>query len=1849
VWSIVSGTGGAITTPSSPTSTFAGVAGSTYVLRWTISNSPCSNSSDEVTITFNRNPTTADAGPDQLSSATCGSTQITLAANTPTVGTGSWSVVSGDGNGSFGNASSPTSTFNGTAGVTYTLRWTISNSPCTASTDDVQVSFNLNPPAANAGADQTGSATCGLTSVTLAANTPSYGTGTWSVVSGTGGSFGDVNSPTSSFSGTAGVTYTLRWSINNSPCTASTDDVIITFNVNPTLANAGADQAASATCGLTTVTLAGNVPTTGTGSWSVVSGTGGSFGNASSATSTFSGTAGSSYALRWTITNGACSSSDDMLIIFNLNPTTANAGPDQTGLATCSSTQITLAANTPTIGSGSWSIVSGTGGSFGDSNSPTSTFSGIAGETYTLRWTISNSPCSSSTDDVVITLNQAPTTANAGSDQTGSATCGQTSVTLAGNTPSVGSGSWSIVSGTGGTITTPSSPTSTFSGTAGSSYTLRWTISNSPCSASTDDVVITFNQNPTTANAGADQTGSATCGLTSVTLAANTPTVGTGSWSVVSGSGGSFGDASSPTSTFSGTSGVTYTLRWTISNTPCTASTDDMVVTFNQNPSGANAGADQTGSATCGLTSVTLAATPPAIGSGTWSIISGVGGSLGDANSPTSSFSGTAGTTYTLRWTVSNASCTATTDDMVVTFNRNPTTANAGADQTGSATCGLTSVTLAANSPVIGTGSWSIVSGTGGSFSISTNPSATFSGTAGSTYTLRWTISNSPCTASTDDVVITFNKNPTTANAGADQTGSATCNLTEVTLAGNEPVEGTGIWSIVSGSGGSFGDVNSATSTFTGTAGVTYTLRWTISNSPCTASTDDVVVTFNVNPTPANAGTDITQCGSTTFALSANSPSVGTGAWSVVSGSASLSNASLYNTNATLTSGSSAVLRWTITNGACSSYDDVEITYDAGSNESGTWKGTASSDWDNPANWGCNTLPNSSANIVIEAGASNYPVFNSTQYPEINSLTINTGATFTMTGSSTLTINSTMVNNGTLTMSNSGGGIVIGGNWNNNGTVNPGASTLTFNGSGSQTLGGSVSTQPVNNLVINKPGQTLSLINVMNLNVSGDLTLTAGQFITSGITSINMSGGNWTNNGGTFTPGGSTVVFNGTSNQEIGGTTSAEQLFANITMNKASGSLTFATDKKINVSGNLALTQGSFVPAAGTTVAFDKSGNQNIPVADYYHLKLSNGGTKVLANNTAVAGDLIVENPSGGGATTVTPGNVIKFNGNNNQNIAGLDFKKVEISGTGGFTKRFTSNASIDDAMTFEGGTGTVDLDGASNNLLFTVKSTASATARVGNIGSWSVTGKAVVERYVPSQRKWRLISVPTVPGETLRQALTRQIDGSYPNPVCFTADAQAGSGTLITGHSMSSCTNATSVGFDHLVSGGASSIRFYNSGASNPWNSATSTPNVLAAPTQSGYLAFIRGDRQTLNSGSSVTTLRPKGDLIQGNYNIPYSSSFFVLGNPYASPISFESLYEFGVENGNATKIKRTFWIWDANLTNSTGGVGGYRVVAPNDENVENPSYTVTPALPGGTTINDFLMINSGQAILVERRASSGAGNVVVKESHKLGNNGNLLNLRTSSTDVAKIKVDMYRANGSTLEMPMDGVVARFADWYDAEPTDIYDVYKNNQFEENLSLVRKDAGNVSRYLSIESRPAPTANDTIFMPFYQMSNRGYALKFNAENMASAGLNAYLQDQFTATEREVPLNGSDMIYPFSVTSDANSKALTRFRIVFRPTVITDVVDWMSDKGISIYPNPVVKGTDVQVQFRNSKSGKYDVTIYSLTGIRILQTQVVHPGGSSVQKTTMPAELASGTYIMEFTSPNGDSGKTKLIVQ
>ncbi|NCC88539.1 MAG: hypothetical protein EOM05_11890, partial [Clostridia bacterium] len=188
-----------------------------------------------------------------------------------------------------------------------------------------------------------------------------------------------------------------------------------------------------------------------------------------------------------------------------------------------------------------------------------------------------------------------------------------------------------------------------------------------------------------------------------------------------------------------------------------------------------------------------------------------------------------------------------TTDEVILMWNGTnwiqlsdncfpqPTIANAGPNQTISST--ETNVTLAANTPIEGIGTWSILSGVGGAFVDIHNATTTFTGTNCTNYVLQWVIATA-CTQSADNVNISFSVIPTTANAGADIYSP---NQVTVTLSGNNPTVGAGVWSIVSGSGGSFSNPNNYNSNFTGNDNEAYILQWTTSTS-CNTSSDQMKI-----------------------------------------------------------------------------------------------------------------------------------------------------------------------------------------------------------------------------------------------------------------------------------------------------------------------------------------------------------------------------------------------------------------------------------------------------------------------------------------------------------------------------------------------------------------------------------------------------------------------------------------------------------------------------------------------------------------------------------------------------------------------------------------------------------------------------------------------------------------------------------------------------------------------------------------------------------------------------------------------------------------------------------------------
>ena len=803
-------------------------------------------------VTVNAIPV-AVAGSDQV---LCSNT-TTFNANLTTFGT--WTRLSGMA--TIADPNLPNSNVSDLGQGINSFVWSVSENGCVAK-DTVIISNKMVP--VDAGADQT---ICSLTTK-LNANVPSSGSGNWSITGG-GGSFSNLNDPKTTVSGLSRGTNILKWSINNEGC-ISYDEVNI-INDLPSNADAGEDKIIL----VDNYILAGNVPAIGTGSWSLLSGSG-TITNPAQFNTPVTNLGIEENIFRWTITKNLCYTFDDVKII-NYTPTLTDAGPDKT---LCEDRTI-LQGTKPNYGTGQWSVIAGSG-TFVDPHKYNTEVKNIGKGQNIYRWTVYEYQVTY--DEVKIT-NNSPSSANAGIDQK---IC-SVNTNLAGNDPLIGSGTWTIIGGSG-TIVTPGSYNSALTNLGPGSNTFRWTISHDVCS-SFDEVVITSDQ-PTTAVAGVDQI---TC-ADSVNLYPNTPTIGTGEWSVVQGS------AFFANNKAYNLSRGDNLLKWTISNNGCYSSAT-VVITSNK-PTVSFTGEDKV---IC-TDSITLPGNTPVFGTGLWTMMYG-SATFEDNTDPQSKVTNLAPGQNRFRWTITFNGCTSFSE---VDINYNYIQADAGPDQ---ALC-QTNALLSANDPGIGTGQWSVVGGSGSANFLNPNQATTeVKNLDKGINILRWTVTNGIC-ISTDDVVIT-NNIPSTAYAGADR---SVCGE-EILLNANKPAIGTGEWIVLSGSA-TISDPALYNSKVSNLSIGQNILRWTVTNQNCKSS--DEVVIKNDQPSNIEAGPDQYLCSSATQ-LYATAPVGGYGRWSISEGSATFQDNTLFNTKVNNLELGENMLVWTVTVAGCSNSDTVIV------------------------------------------------------------------------------------------------------------------------------------------------------------------------------------------------------------------------------------------------------------------------------------------------------------------------------------------------------------------------------------------------------------------------------------------------------------------------------------------------------------------------------------------------------------------------------------------------------------------------------------------------------------------------------------------------------------------------------------------------------------------------------------------------------------------------------------------------------------------------------------------------------------------------------------------------------------
>jgi len=849
-WTQTTGSGG---TFNSAAGTFTPATGATtstftYFLNGT---APCVDDVSIATITINPQPVAGTDGG-------------TLICDNDTAVIDLYSLISGeDAGGTWTQTSGSGGTFNAGAGTytpatgattssfTYSL---LGIAPCVNVSSIATISINPQPVAGTDGSTticDSDSAVIDLFNL-ITGEQPG---GTWTQTSGSGGTFNPgsgtytpaVGATTSTF------TYTL---VGNTPCIDDTS--IVTININPQHI-AGFDGGTTICDNDTSVIdLFGLITNEQTGGiWTQTSGSGGTFNAAAGTYTPATGATNSTFSY---FLNGTAPCVDDESIAtININPQPIAGTDGSTTICDSNSAVIDLySLITGEDSGGTWTQTSGSGGTF---NAGAGTFTPATGATtsafiYTL---VGTAPCIDDSSIATITINPQPV---AGTD--GSTTICDSNIAVIDLfsliTGEQSGGVWTQTTGSGGTFNAGAGTYTPATGATTSifEYTLLGT---TPCIDDSSIATININSQPIAGTDGSIlicDSDTAVIDLYSIITGEDSG----GTWTQISGSGGTFnaGAGTYMPATGATTSTFSYTLTGIA---PCIY--DSSLVTININPqpvAGTNGGTVICDSDTAVIDLFSLITGEQS--GGIWSQTSGSGGTF---NAGVGTYTpATGATTSTFMYTlVGVAPCVD--DSSVATIMINPQHI-AGMD--GEITiCDSNTNVIDLFSVITNEqrgGTWTQTSGSGGTFNAGAGTYTPATGATNSTFSY-FLNGTAPCIDDLSIATININPQPVAGTDG-DTTicDSSTATISLYSLITGEDSGGT--WTQTSGSGGIF---NAGAGTFTPATGATtstfvYAL---VGASPCID--DSSLVTININPQPA-AGTD----GSITICDTSSSSSIST-------------------------------------------------------------------------------------------------------------------------------------------------------------------------------------------------------------------------------------------------------------------------------------------------------------------------------------------------------------------------------------------------------------------------------------------------------------------------------------------------------------------------------------------------------------------------------------------------------------------------------------------------------------------------------------------------------------------------------------------------------------------------------------------------------------------------------------------------------------------------------------------------------------------------------------------------------------------------------------------------------------
>jgi len=475
-------------------------------------------------------------------------------------------------------------------------------------------------------------------------------------------------------------------------------------------------------------------------------------------------------------------------------------------------------------------------------------------------------------------------------------------------------------------------------------------------------------------------------------------------------------------------------------------------------------------------------------------------------------------------------------------------------------------------------------------------------------------------------------------------------------------------------------------------------------------------------------------------------------------------------------------------------------------------------------------------------------------------------------------------------------------------------------------------------------------------------------------------------------------------------------------------------------------------------------------------------------------------------------------------------------------------------------------------NNAVTLKSDNNGTASI-DISTGTISGNMIVERFIPAQRAYRLLSHPFSNNIPL-SSLLNSIDITGPAGNGFTN----GAGTNPSAYSYTTATD---------------SWRAFTN-ATNTWNTGQGLLVFIRGKANEGLAGSNAGADYYSNGGPSNVTLSLTGSMNTGNitYTTGSGNTWNLVGNPYSSSIDITQISNLITTAGGSNAY---IYLWDPNAQQT------YRAV-------KSGAYIAKQ-------LSSSIILPSGSAFFVKN--TTGVSKTLTFTENCKSNKSSALALFGMNDLQNRIILRVEKDNKI-----WDEISLRFNENNSPAATDAGDLDKFSNSNFDLYSISSD----QKYLAVDARCIHNnKDDSILLGIHSIVKSSFLMVANEVRIPSH-LIAYLHDKFLNLQIKID---NDLKYAFEINEDPASQGNDRFEVILQKETIHFMDEDAFTQNIMIKPNPVRDLMEIRV----SKPLKSPTNIKIINSVgQVLRSIQAHTEQNAL---FIPVnDLLKGVYFIEI---------------